>query len=129
MGQIKKRIAKPDLLLIGGLLLIGLASLSAVHIWTGRSGTLVQITVNGEAYGSYALAQAQTVPIEVNGAITNTLQIRNGKAKMAQADCPDKLCIHQKAVSRQGETIVCLPNQIVVEVHGDEPPEFDAIAR
>lgn len=129
MGQMKKRIAKPDLLLIGILLLIGLSSLLAVRIWTGRTGALVRVTVDGAVYGSYALSESRIIPIEADGAITNTLQISDGKAKMTEADCPDQLCIHQKAISRQGETIVCLPNKIVVEVHGDGQPEFDSIAR
>jgi hypothetical protein len=49
---------------------------------------------------------------------------------MTQADCPDKLCVHQKAISATGETIVCLPNKVVVEIAGEtEDAEFDTIAK
>lgn len=42
--------------------------------------------------------------------------IRDGKADMKEADCPDKLCVHQKAISAENESIVCLPDRVVVTV-------------
>ena len=39
---------------------------------------------------------------------------------MISADCPDKLCVNQHAISSNGETIVCLPNKVVVEVEDGE---------
>ena len=59
---------------------------------------------------------------------TNILTIKNGKAKMTDADCPDQLCVHQKAASKNHESIICLPNKVVVEVDGSEESEFDAVA-
>ena len=51
--------------------------------------------------------------------------IENGKADMISADCPDKLCVNQHAISSNGETIVCLPNKVVVEVEDGEEAQFD----
>ena len=65
--------------------------------------------------------------IRINGG-TNILTIKNGKAKMTDADCPDQLCVHQKAASKNHESIICLPNKVVVEVDGSEESEFDAVA-
>ena len=47
---------------------------------------------------------------------------------MISADCPDKLCVHQHAISANGETIVCLPNKVVAEVK-DGTVEIKSIAR
>ena len=55
----------------------------------------------------------------------NTLVIENGKADMISADCPDKLCVKQHAISSNGETIVCLPNKVVVEIEDGESSQFD----
>ena len=41
---------------------------------------------------------------------------KDGKASMAKADCPDKICVNHAAISKKGETIVCLPHKVVVEV-------------
>ena len=54
--------------------------------------------------------------------------IENGIAYVTDADCPDQLCVHQKAASKNHESIICLPNKVVVEVDGSEESEFDAVA-
>ncbi|MCU6761303.1 Uncharacterized protein conserved in bacteria [uncultured Roseburia sp.] len=92
-------------------------------------GSAVRITVDGKVYGTYALEEAQTISIkDKDGKVTNQLVIENETAHMQKADCPDQLCVHQKAVSKENETIVCLPNKVVVEVtQAEEQAEFDAI--
>ena len=85
----------------------------------------VTVKVDGKVTGTYPLAKDQK--IRINGG-TNILTIKNGKAKMTDADCPDQLCVHQKAASKNHESIICLPNKVVVEVDGSEESEFDAVA-
>ena len=53
--------------------------------------------------------------------------IEDGKADMVWADCPDKLCVNQKAISREGESIICLPNKVVISSVGGEEREVDAV--
>ena len=89
----------------------------------------MRVTVDGSVYGIYALVEEQEIPIVQDGVTTNVLTIRDGKADMTEADCPDKLCVHQKAISKNHEMIVCLPNKVVVEVTGSEENGFDSIAR
>ena len=45
---------------------------------------------------------------------------------MADADCPDKLCVRQGKIHRNGETITCLPNKLTVTVI-DEEGEVDLV--
>ena len=116
---------KNDWILVGIVLVIALACYLINSFVIHSSGASVTVTVNGEVYGTYALSEEQE--IDING--TNHLSIRNGKADMTDADCPDKLCVHQRAISRDRETIVCLPNRIVVEVTGAKEPSFDSIAK
>lgn len=91
----------------------------------GHYGT-IRITVNGEEYGTYSLAKDQVIKIND----TNICEIKNGEVKMTEADCPDHLCMKQKAVDNTGGTIVCLPNKVVIEGEkgnssAEESPEFD----
>ena len=37
---------------------------------------------------------------------------------VTQSDCPGQDCVHSGAVSRAGQSIVCLPARIVVELVG-----------
>lgn len=92
-------------------------------------GAGVVVTVGGETYGTYSLMKEQEIPIVTDGVRTNLLRIADGKAMMEDADCPDKLCVHHRAISKANETIVCLPNKVVVTVTGGEESEFDSIAK
>lgn len=125
-----RKFGKKDAILIGSLLGISLLLLLFWNHAKGAQGTFVTVTVNGSVYGTYALAENQTVPIKnKEGAVTNTLCIQNGKADMTEADCPDKLCVKQKAISAENETIVCLPNRVVVSVTGSKEEGVDGFAQ
>lgn len=55
--------------------------------------------------------------IEIPGKVGKCiLVISDGKADMESADCPNQICVHHSAISHTGETIVCLPNRVVIEV-------------
>ena len=53
------------------------------------------------------------------------LTIKSGKAYMSEAGCPDKVCVSQGEISRTGESIICLPNRIVVTIEGNNKSEDD----
>ena len=93
----------------------------------GKSGeqAVVSISVDGDLYGTYSLGEDRTV--EINE--TNRLEISGGAARMDWADCPDQVCVNHRSISRDGESIICLPNQVVVSVENGEPGEVDGIAR
>ena len=58
---------------------------------------------------------------------SNVLMIKDGRAQMKSADCPDQICVRQKAISKEGESIICLPNKVVVSIVGGEEKELDAV--
>lgn len=124
-----KRLKKRDFLLIGGLLALALLLWICVRQVGNRAGAYVTVTVDGEMYGTYSLDVEQEVPIRRDGVTTNVLVISEGQADMIQADCPDKLCVHQRAISKSKESIICLPNKVVVTVEQADSPEYDSMAR
>ena len=125
-----KRIGKNDLLLLGVLLCVCIAVLLVFSFGKGKAGATVVVTVDGKEYGRYDLAKEQKVPIyNDQGEVANTLLIRDHKADMIDADCRDLLCVKQKAVDRSGETIVCLPNRVVVSVENDSQDALDGFAQ
>ena len=92
------------------IVFIGLAGIAAGFYLTHQdTGASVEVTVDGKIYGTYPLDKDEEISI--------------------QKDCPDKLCVHQKAISKTNETIVCLPNKVVVQVIGAGESELDSIAR
>lgn len=126
----RRRFGRNDGIFIGvlaGVCVIVFIVFSVMH---RSQGSIIVITRNGELYGTYNLSQNQTIEIEnTDHEVTNTLQIKDGVAKMIEADCPDKLCMHQKAISMSKENIVCLPNRIVVTVEADHNEGLDGFVQ
>lgn len=122
----KVDLKKKDYVLIVVIICVaGLAFL--LHSLIGGKGAgSVTVKVEGEITGVYSLAEDQT--IEINGG-TNILSIKNGYADMIEADCPDLLCVKQKAISKNGENIICLPNKVVVTIDSSENSEIDAVTQ
>ena len=130
----EKRIGKKDLILLAAVLAATLIMFGVFRIRNQETGAQVKVTVDGEIYGIYELnpenEKTRKIDIAIDGTITNVLVIEDGKADMTEANCPDKLCVHQKAISAAGETIVCLPNKVVAEGVGEtEDADFDTIAK
>ena len=108
------KLRRADLLLLLGLLIFG-GIVGLCLLLTGHSGGGVQVRVAGEVVDTYSLDRNQTITIEGVGG-TNLLVIENGTAAVTEADCPDALCVNMGRISRAGQSIVCLPHQVVVEV-------------
>ena len=60
---------------------------------------------------------------------TNLLVIQEGCVFMKKAECPDHSCVKQGKISKNKESIVCLPNKVIVEVISNQDSELDAIAK
>ena len=116
---------KRDILLAGGILLVALVMLLVMHVTGETKGDQVQITVNGEIYGTYPLEKDQTIEV-TEGEFHNVIRIEDGQAYMEEADCPDGYCKRQGTISRVNETIVCLPHKLVAEVESDGSTTDDA---
>lgn len=108
-----------DIFLILGILL-AVSIFAFVYFLTQKDGAYAIILKDGEKIGSFSLSQNKKIPIMDGEKVTNTLVIKDGKAYMESAVCPDKLCVKHKAVSKAGQTIVCLPSKVVVKIAADE---------
>ena len=42
------------------------------------------------------------------------LEVKNHRIAFISSDCPDKVCIHNGWLAREGEQAVCLPNRVSV---------------
>ncbi len=125
-----QKTGKKEIIILVIIFIAILAVWLGFRIMKSDAGNLVRITVDGEEYGTYDLDTDQEIPIEIDGEVTNTLVIRDGKADMIEADCPDQLCVNMNAISAESETIVCLPNKVVAEViSSEEEAAFDTIAQ
>lgn len=118
-----KLLNRNDRLLAAGIFLIAIL-LFAGRLMRQSAGSEIEILMDGESLGIYSLDQDQT--IEIGG--TNRVVIAEGKARMEWADCPDQLCVHMNPIAKSGETLVCLPNEVIVRVVRAKEEAYDAIS-
>lgn len=77
-------------------------------------------------------ALAATGEFAVNTADgTIHIEIDSGKgARITSSPCPDKLCIRQGYINKNGQTILCLPEKVMVTAIADKKDgEPDAVLR
>ena len=123
----KKKTLKNDILLIAALLLVALAAWGALRLTRTKGGEAI-VTVDGELAATIPLTVDATLPVGEGKGFRNVVEVSGGRVRVADADCPDRLCVRQGWISYDGESIVCLPHKLVVTVRGTAG-DLDAIAR
>ncbi len=119
---------KNDWFLAAGIVIAAAVILLLQIFGSVQNGLTVTVSVDGSLYGTYSLSEDRQV--EIND--TNRIVIENGSVVMEWADCPDQLCVNHRSISRDGESIICLPNRVVVSIEGtdgkNEENSLDGIA-
>lgn len=129
MISLNRRQMKNDIVLGIGLLATALCLWLFMQFVMGKSGSfdlIVFISIDGKEYGEYPLNSGK--PMEISLDNHNIIKIEDGVVWMEEADCPDKLCINQGRISNAGQTIICLPNRVMVTIKGDKN-QYDGVAK
>jgi len=67
--------------------------------------------------------------LSVQGRLGKSLiEIAEGRIRFIDSPCRGKYCIHTGWLSKNGDFTACLPNQISLELHNSQEPQFDSIA-
>ena len=127
----KKRLRRNDIIFIA--VLVAVIAIAGVCLYLFRGeGNAVTVSVNGKVIATYSLNEDRTEDIHTGEDGLNRLIIKDGKAWIETASCPDGICAAHKPIHRDGESIVCLPNKVVVTVQVTEgsqaeEPGVDAV--
>ena len=111
-----------DVCLILSFVAIGLVTMLVLNL-TRRAGSVAQVSVDGVPIQSFDL-DADGIH-SLNGG-SNVLEIKDGRARLIEATCPNHLCIGQGWVQYNGQSIVCLPNRLSVTIRGGKG-EYDIV--
>lgn len=123
---------KKDMILIAVLLLLSCMP-AGYFLFEGTlsdsSQTYAVIHVNGDIY--------KTIPLGTHSGTTmftvetdtgyNTILVSEQEIGIVQADCPDRICIGEGFISKPGQTVVCLPHKVLIEVKAANAAEPDTI--
>ncbi len=117
-----KLVKKWDVFLIVLLIAVGLV---AYFLGLSRNpGETVNIYVEGRLYGSYSLWENQEISLPTG----NRIIVEAGFVQMKEASCDEQSCVRQGKINQAGQTILCLPHQVIIEISG-ENNDIDAVAK
>jgi len=121
---------KNDIILAASFVVVAIICALFIQVVVKKAGNVAVVSIDGQVYKELSLNV--NTKLEIDAAVGadgyNFLVIENGYAYMKDADCTDKICVHQGRISKVGETIVCLPHKVVIEIKG-ENTELDAVVQ
>ena len=117
-----------DYLVAALILAASLASLVLLADTPAQGRGTVQIHVDNRVVRTLSLRDSGRFSLPLDKGSVE-LEISDGRIRVLESECPRHMCEHRGWIAAPGETIVCLPRKLVVEIVRDGgAAEFDAIA-
>ena len=128
----KRGSSKLNIVLVAVIALVAVAGFAAVKLMgfgsTAQGATAVITDADKKTY-EMPLDQdtITTVTTELG---TNVIEVKDGRVRAKEADCPNQDCVHQGWISKPGQQIVCLPHKLTVDiVEEDAQADYDVVGR
>lgn len=117
--------------IIGGIIaaVFLLGALGSILVLTAKPKNTVRIVSDGEVLYTIELNSAEDTVFTVErDGHENTVEIREHRIRVSEADCPDKTCVKTGWLKSASMPIVCLPHRLVIEFT-DDTGDVDALTR
>ncbi len=56
------------------------------------------------------------------------IEVKEGRIRVLKSDCPQKICVQTGWISKPGQTIICVPNKVLIEIVGISNAEYNAVS-
>jgi hypothetical protein len=97
---------------------VGVIAAISVRVYGGGGRPVVE--VRGAYSQEWVFPLDSEESLKVRGPLGDTeVVISGGAVRIVESPCPEKICIRTGAISRPGQTIACLPNQVIVVIRGE----------
>ena len=130
MNDRKKAVLLAAVLLVIAIL-CGIRIYAVSHSSTGNGQALyADIYQSGELLETIRLdtvTDEYTFEVPGEGGASNTVCVCPGSIAIISANCPDQICVHHSRISRNKETIVCLPDKVVITIENGEDSGIDVL--
>ena len=106
---------------------LGVTALLWLHM---PQGQVVEILQDGTCIQTIDLSAVQepySFTVEDAHGGCNTILVEPGRICIAEADCPDQVCVRRGWLSDSAAPIVCLPHRLVIQVIGET--QVDAVVQ
>lgn len=119
----KRKLTVYDILVMALLAAVLLFFLIRSALVSDASFFIVQTPDGVE---SYSLASSGTLSYTLNG-MDVVIRYGEGRVCVISSGCPDQTCVNTRAISKPGESIICVPAQLVIMIPGDGGHDEDFI--
>ena len=127
--QTDTKFNRCDALVALAVVLLAVAAALAFYLPRSQSGALtVVISVGGEEVERIPLTAMPDTPTRIKGRSGYTLSVspscndlpgaKGMGVYVSESDCPTQDCVHTGVITRAGQSIVCLPAQVVICAEG-----------
>lgn len=129
-GEINfRKVTQSEVLLIAVVLLFSIAAI--LWNWSGdskgdRHGGIVAVHHQGKLLERVGL-ENDTIVVLPNGEMK--IELKDSRVRVAWSNCPNQLCVNTGWIKTPGETIVCVPNKVLIEIEAPDVPALDAVVR
>jgi len=126
-------MTRGDKFLLAGLLFVSLLSMAALYgrfsLIPGKAESVrAVISVQGKVVRTIDLPASSRSSYIIHGRLGPSIVEAEGtRVRMPEAPCPGKICVSQGWISHPGQSIVCIPGEILVRIEGAAP--VDAVTR
>jgi hypothetical protein len=94
-------------------------------LWVNAPASKLQIRQGSQIIGTYDINQ--TKELHIHGPIGESqISIADGKVRFKQSPCTNQYCVHQGWLKKAGQVAICLPNQLSLQLLGEDKP-YDSL--
>lgn len=112
----RKYIKPVDIIVVAFIII---CSLIITYFFTYDGAHYAVIYVNGSEFGRYNLYNEKKQEVKISTEYgSNVVVIDKQKVWVSETSCKDKVEVNAGMISRPGQSLVCLPNRLVITVEG-----------
>jgi hypothetical protein len=117
--------------IVGVVILIALMLTIVSWIIMHRTqGAVAVVRVDDKVVATVDLTSLEPQTLRITGVLGPLVIVTDGKGsiRVAEATCPDQICVHTVPARSPGDQIICVPNHMVITVEG-KGTSIDALAQ
>ena len=103
------------------IIVVAFAVMTAAFVYGKNRGETLTATVKhrGRVAAQVALSTlTEEKKITIDGQYHLTVTLTKDGVSVTESDCPGQDCVHTGRITRAGQSIVCLPEQVIVTLEG-----------
>ncbi len=110
------------------LIILGIF-LSFAVLEKAKKAAQAVILVHSKVYKIVPLSENKIFKVYWKNKYLMTVEVKSGAIRVEKSTCKRKICVHTGWISRSGQSIVCVPNRVIIYTEGAKPSACDLMTQ